>query len=169
MKFIPLPAPLDTSRPTTLQFTRDESFGSAPCRRCLTDAKLNDKVLLVSYNHFLPDRRGTPYSGPGPIFVHAEDCHYEPVKVQGRDSIGDDDGDDDGVVEWEEETPDQLRKRVLSVRAFDKGDVMVWSGVVDGKELKGKAEEVFGTDGKGVEYIHVHYAGAGCFAVKIEK
>lgn len=160
MKFTPLPSPLDTSHPSTIQTTRDEAFGSAPCRRCLTDVKLNESVLLVAYNHFLPERRGTPYSGLGPIFVHAENCRYEPVKTNSQ-------GGDGGGM-WDEETPDQLRRRTLSVRAFDERDVMVWAGVVDGEELKGKAEGVFGM-GKGAEYLHVHYAGAGCFAVKIEK
>jgi hypothetical protein len=44
---------------------------------------------------------------------------------------------------------------------------MVDAGVVQGHELAEKAQAMF--IDSAVEYIHVHYAGAGCFAVRIDR
>lgn len=38
--------------------------------------------------------------------------------------------------------------------------------VVNGDELKGKAEELLSA---GMEYLHVYYAGPGCFAVRVDR
>lgn len=45
--------------------------------------------------------------------------------------------------------------------------MMVDQAVVAGGELVGKAEEMFKRDA--VDYVHVHYAGPGCWAVRIDK
>jgi hypothetical protein len=141
LKWVPLPAPLSTSQPGTITITVD-SENSYPCRRCLTDGQINESMLLLSYDPFLGD---SPYSGPGPIFVHQEHCTpYQGTKV-----------------------PEQQRRRLLSVRAYDGRHMMVGSEVLQGSEL----EEVAGRmlDGTGVEYLHVHNAKPGCFAVRVER
>nr|KMM66060.1 hypothetical protein CPAG_02400 [Coccidioides posadasii RMSCC 3488] len=63
--------------------------------------------------------------------------------------------------------PDQQRRRKLSVRAYNAEHMMINNGVVDGVDLEAKAGEMFAD--LDVKYIHVHYAGAGGFAVKIER
>ncbi|KAL4874234.1 hypothetical protein BJY04DRAFT_225248 [Aspergillus karnatakaensis] len=145
MKFTPLPAPLAVSNadshPSTIRKTVDQE-SSYPCRRCLHDGKTGEEILLISYNPFLGS---SPYTGPGPIFVHRECTRYEC----------------DGSV------PEQQARRLLSVRAYDPEHMMVDMGVVQGRELKGKVVEIFTNDK--VEYIHIHYAGAGCFAVRVDR
>ncbi|KAJ0415050.1 hypothetical protein BJY00DRAFT_318244 [Aspergillus carlsbadensis] len=142
MKFTPLPAPLsdNPSEYSVLKTVTEES--SAPCRRCLTDAKVSETVLLTPYNPFLGS---SPYTSPGPIFVHYPDCTAYIC---------------DGRV------PEQQKRRTISVRAFDADHMMVDGIVVPGAELEGKLEEVF-KDMK-VDYVHLHYAGAGCFAVRVD-
>lgn len=114
-----------------------------PCRRCLRDARPGEAVMLISYDPFLGD---SPYRGAGPIFVHEAPCE--------RFSAA--------------ELPDQLRRRpLLAVRAYDDGHMMVDSDVVDGCDLEGTIERLFGETR--ASYMHVHYARPGCFAVRVDR
>jgi hypothetical protein len=115
-----------------------------PCRRCLRDAEPGETVVLLSYDPFETDA-GTPYRQPGPIFVHAGPCSYAPS----------------------ESLPDQLTRRLLSVRAFDDAHVMLGGVVVEGADLEEAAERLLRDHD--VAYLHVHNAGPGCFAVRIER
>lgn len=87
-----------------------------------------------------------------PIFIHAElKCEVTSI-----------------ASEIEAEVPEQQRgKGKLALRAFDEKHMMVDCDIVAGKDLVGKAEELFTESG--VEYLRVHYAGPGCFAVRIDK
>lgn len=102
-------------------------------------------MYLVSYNPFDPAAKSSPYQGAGPIFVHTTEC--EPYS--------------------DSEIPDQQKRRLLSVRAYDKKHMMIDADVLQGVGLDKKAKELL-TD-KNVEYIHVHNAKRGCFAVQIER
>ena len=139
----PLPTPLPSSTPEARTVVVDEP-NAYPCRRCLRDAEPGEAVVLLSYDPFDADA-ATPYRQPGPIFVHAEPCAYEP-----SDAL-----------------PDQLTHRLLSVRAFDDGHLMLSGLVIDGEELRSTAESLLREDG--VSYLHVHNAGPGCFAARIER
>ena len=99
-------------------------------------------MLLLSYDPFLGD---SPYSGPGPIFVHQKHC----APYQGT------------------EVPEQQRRRLLSVRAYDGRHMMVGSDALQGSELEEVAGRMLGETG--VEYLHVHNAKPGCFAVRVER
>jgi len=99
-------------------------------------------MLLLSYDPFLGD---SPYSGPGRIFVHQKHC----TPYQGT------------------EVPEQQRWRLLSVRAYNGQHMMVGSEVLHGSELEEVAGKMLG--GTGVEYLHVHNAKPGCFAVRVER
>lgn len=44
---------------------------------------------------------------------------------------------------------------------------MVDFAVVKGEELEGKAEELLKAEG--VRFLHVYYAGPGCFAARVDK
>ena len=101
-------------------------------------------MYLVSYNPFPADTR-SPYAGPGPIFVHAKYC----VKYEGS------------------EVQEQQSKRQLSLRAYDGDHMMVDRAVVEGTELQEKARHML--ESEGVGYVNVHYAGPGCFAVRVER
>lgn len=152
MRWHPLPAPLDfgthASMPTKLVEVTTDNTG-LPCRKCLTDGQPEQKTALFSYDPFLGD---SPYRQYGPIFVHAEpECQLASC-----------------ASAVEADIPEQqYRWQNLSVRAFDEKHMMVGYDVVAGRDLIKKAEEVFGQDG--VEYLHVHYAGPRCFAVRIDK
>ena len=65
------------------------------------------------------------------------------------------------------EVPEQQRKRLLSLRAYDGGHMMVDQAVLKGEELEVKVGRML--EGQEVEYVNVHNAGPGCFAVRIEK
>lgn len=139
----PLPAPLppldDASTFRRIVVDEPDAY---PCRRCLTDALPGERVLLLSYDPFTGD---SPYRQPGPIFVHERAC--EP-------------GAEDGI-------PAQLTRRLLSVRSFDDDHLMLGGEVVDGALLVERATELLADPG--VAYIHVHNAGPGCFAVRIDQ
>ena len=139
----PLPAPLPSSTLGARTLVVDEA-NAYPCRRCLRDARPGETVVLLSYDPFDSDAE-TPYRQPGPIFVHAEPCAFEPSEA----------------------LPGQLTGRLLSVRAFDGGHLMLEGVVVDGTELREIAQRLLGDDD--IAYLHVHNAAPGCFAARIER
>jgi hypothetical protein len=140
----PLPAPLPL--PPLPAGARTIVVGEAnsyPCRRCLRDAAPGETVVLLSYDPFA-DGAETPYRQPGPIFVHADPCAYEPSA----------------------ELPEQLTRRLLSVRSFGGDHLMLGGVVVQGAELEATADRLLADDA--VSYLHVHNAGPGCFAARID-
>jgi hypothetical protein len=141
-RFTALPVPLVVDQERSISEMVDAENGY-PCRRCLKDGHLGEEMLLVPYDPFLAV---SPYSGPGPIFVHRKDC----TRYQCDGSV-----------------PEQQRRRLLSVRAYNASHMMVDFAVVEGNSLTERAESLF-ADAK-VDYLHVHYAGPGCFAVRIDK
>lgn len=143
----PLPSPLPPLDPPpagSLRVVADAPFGF-PCRRCLRDAATGEALVLLSYDPFRGD---SPYRQPGPVFVHERDCAPDP---------------DAGA----EALPEQLTRRLLSVRAFDADHRMCSASVVEGPDLAGAATEALAAEG--VAYLHVHNAGPGCFAVRIDR
>jgi hypothetical protein len=110
-----------------------------PCRRCLRDGEVGETMMLLSYDPFVG---ASPYSGPGPIYVHDRDCTTF-----------------DG-----EEIPDQLTRRLLSVRAYDASHMLVDADVIEGAELEDAAQRLL----RNASYLHVHNARPGCFAARID-
>lgn len=115
--------------------------GPSPCRRCLRNAEIGDPLLLVPYNPFVLQ---SPYAGEGPVFVHADGCAAH------RATPG-------AVCE-------QVLGRLLSVRAYDTRAMMLSAEVLPGERL---AERVEGLLGPGTAFLHVHFAGPGCFAFRV--
>jgi hypothetical protein len=141
----PLPTPLDPVEaldPTAVRLLEVDEADSYPCRRCLHDALPGERVALLSYDPFLGD---SPYRQPGPIFVHVGPCSFDPTG----------------------ELPEQLTRRRLSVRSFDRAHLMLGGLVVEGAELEATAEALLADDC--VAYLHVHNAGPGCFAVRLDR
>jgi hypothetical protein len=138
MRVIPLPAPL-TEDPGAVRIVADKP-SSFPCRRCLHDAEPGEAMLLLSYEPFLG---ASPYAGPGPIYVHERDC--KPFAGEGL--------------------PEQLTRRLLSVRAYDERHMLVDAEVTEGAELEAVADRLLGGE---AAYLHVHNARPGCFAARIE-
>ncbi len=63
--------------------------------------------------------------------------------------------------------PEQLRRRLLSVRAFDKDDMLTGADVVDGQALEGLIDRLFADPE--AAYLHVHFARHGCYAARVER
>ena len=137
MRVTPLPAPL-TDDPGAIRVRVDKP-NAYPCRRCLQDGEVGETMVLCSYDPFVG---ASPYSGPGPIYVHDRDC----TAFDGR------------------AVPDQLTRRLLSVRAYDEGHMLVDADVVEGAELPATAQRLL----RGASYLHVHNARPGCFAARID-
>eukprot|EP01041_Mallomonas_annulata_P031666 gene31665-biopygen24085 len=144
----PLPAHVaaELRAGATVIVAADESPGY-PCRACLRDAALDEELVLVSHDPFAGWQAGetSPYRSASPIFLHRRDCSI--------------DVDTDPV-------PDQLVRRLLSVRAFDESGSMVDGRVMEGVHLETALDEF---DARAdVTKVFVHNAGRGCFAATVE-
>jgi Protein of unknown function (DUF1203) len=138
----PLPAgEVDTDAPVTRHKVAD---GPLPCRRCLRNASIGDELALASYDPFTVR---SPYAGAGPVYVHAHGCEpFAPAP---------------GAVS------EQADGRVLSIRAYD-GDAMMTSAVVlEGERFRERASALL--DDPDVAFLHVHFAGPGCFAFRVDR
>jgi hypothetical protein len=117
--------------------------GPYPVRCCLSDAQDADGVVLASV---MPFRGESPYAARSPVYVHAERCSGY--------------SENTGVI------PEMLRGRLLSVRAYDGAHMLTGTEVLQGTELEGAIERLL-DDGPGA-YLHVHFAGPGCYACRID-
>ena len=132
LKWVPLPEPIVLPPPSQLVTRTVDKAGGFPCRRCLSDGQVGDTMYLIPYNPFPTDAKDSPYQGPGPIFVHANDCiKYSKTEVS-----------------------EQQRKRMLNLRAYDGEHMMVDSATLPGDGLVEKAEHMFADEKVG--YLHVH-------------
>jgi hypothetical protein len=132
----------ELARQDIVRRTADTSPGF-PCRVSLVDAVPGETLLLLNFEHLSV---ASPYRSRHAIYVreYAEDARVAP-----------------GVV------PEVLRRRLLSVRAFDERGMMLDADVVDGREVQGVFERMLGRSA--VEYLHVHNAKPGCFAARVAR
>ena len=65
------------------------------------------------------------------------------------------------------EVPEQLRNRTLAVRSFDTNAMMVDNRLVDGNEIEPVIEKLLAPSN--VDYLHIHFAAAGCYAARVER
>jgi Protein of unknown function (DUF1203) len=121
---------------------RRTADGNYPCRVSLTDSQPGEELLLVNYEHHPVD---SPYRMRFAIFVREGDKTYDRVN----------------------EVPEQLRTRTLAVRSFDAKAMMVSNRLVEGQELEPVMEKLLMP--RNVEYLHIHFAAAGCYAAKVER
>ena len=114
-----------------------------PCRVSLQDAEIGEKVLLLNYEHqTLP----TPYRSSHAIFVREFATQAAPDK---------------------NEVPRCLRRRLLSVRAFDSLGTMIDADVIDGESLASLIQRML--ENNSAEYLHIHNAKPGCYAALVER
>jgi uncharacterized protein DUF1203 len=111
-----------------------------PCRISLTDAEPGETVLLTHFEHHAVD---SPFRASFAVYVREGEETFDAV----------------------DEVPEQLRRRLLSVRAFDRAGMLVNADVVDGKALEGAIDNLF-ADPR-ASYLHVHFAKPGCYAAKV--
>jgi hypothetical protein len=116
---------------------------SAPDRISLRDAEPGETVLLLNYEH---QAAATPYRSRHAIYViEGEQRMFDAVDV----------------------VPDVMRRRLLSLRAFDARGMMVDADIADGREVEPLIGRLL-SDAR-TAYVHAHYAKRGCFAARIER
>jgi len=112
----------------------------SPCRRCLRDASAGEPLVLAPYDPFTVR---SAYAGAGPVFVHADGC--EPF--------------DGGETE-------QVAGRTLSIRAYDADAMLTDAVVLPGERFEEAARDMLREPG--TAFLHVHFAGPGCFAFRVD-
>jgi hypothetical protein len=113
-----------------------------PCRVSLTDSQPGDELLLVNYEHHAVD---SPYRMRFAVYVRRGEETYNAV----------------------DQVPEQLRLRTLAVRAFDGEAMMLGWELVEGGELEGAIERLFGEPQ--AAYLHIHFAAPGCYAARVDR
>jgi hypothetical protein len=116
--------------------------GPHPCRISLTDATPGDEVILVNYEHHAV---ASPYRMRFAIYVRQGEQTFDAVDA----------------------VPDQLRRRTLAVRGFDDKGMLTGRELIEGIWLEEAIERQF-ADAR-TQYLHIHFAAAGCYAAKIER
>ncbi len=114
-----------------------------PCRVSLQDAEIGENVLLLNYQH---QRARSPYRSSHAIFVR-ESAEQANLAIN--------------------EVPEMLRRRLLSVRAFDDKGMMLGAEVVQGEQLECVIDTML-ADGA-ARYLHIHNAGPGCYVALVER
>jgi hypothetical protein len=113
-----------------------------PCRVSLTDSQPGDELILVNYEHHAV---ASPYRMRFAIFVRKGDETFDAIDV----------------------VPEQLRRRMLAVRAFDADAMMLGVELIEGTKLENTIEQLF-ADPRAA-YLHVHFAAPGCYAARVER
>jgi hypothetical protein len=114
-----------------------------PCRITLEDAEPGEALLLINHEHLPVD---TPYRSCHAIFI--------------RDGA-------EAAARFEDAVPEQLARRLLSVRAFDAAGMMTDADVLEGTELDAAIGRMFADPA--VAWLHVHNAKRGCFAAEVRR
>src|SRR5512146_1690018 len=114
-----------------------------PCRITPEVAEPGETVLLLNYEHQPAD---SPYRSRHAIFVSER-------ARESRRAV--------------DEVPGALRQRMLSLRAFDEGGMMVDAELVQGAELEAAIGRLFARPE--AAYIHAHNAGRGCYSARIDR
>ena len=112
-----------------------------PDRIEMRDAEVGEKLLLL--NHVCQSAN-TPYRASHAIFIREG-------ATETYDRIG--------------EIPDGMRKRLLSLRAYDALGIMLDADVVDGSECEPRIRKFL--DNPAVAYLHDHNAKRGCYSGRI--
>ena len=120
----------------------DERTPGYPCRISLTDSHVGDELLLVNYEHHAVH---SPYRMRFAVYVRKGEERFDAV----------------------DEVPQQLRLRILAVRAFDRNGMMLGALLSEGCVLEAAIERLF--DNADAAYLHVHFAAPGCYAARVER
>ncbi|GFE81587.1 hypothetical protein GCM10011487_35870 [Steroidobacter agaridevorans] len=125
-----------------IRVTADERPGF-PCRVSLQDAEVGEKLLLLNYEH-LPV--ATPYRSRHAIYVR-EAASEAQLAI--------------------DEVPQQMRPRLLSLRAFDADGMMKAADVAPGTAIEKLIEQMFANPS--IAFLHVHNAKWGCYAARVDR
>jgi hypothetical protein len=132
----------DLARHGAKRYHVDESPGF-PDRIEMRDAAVGETMLLINYVH---QPAKTPYYGSHAIFVR-EGATTRYVA--------------------DNEVPDVLRRRILSLRGFDTTGMLLDADVTDGREVETVIARLFANPA--IAYIQAHNAKQGCYAGRIDR
>jgi hypothetical protein len=120
-----------------------DAAGAYPDRIELKDAVPGQTVLLLNYVH---QPAPTPFRASHAIYVREN-------TTMAYDRV--------------DEVPDVLRRRLLSLRAFDGEGMMLDADVAEGAEIERCIVRLFSQHN--IAYLHAHFAKRGCYAALIER
>ena len=121
----------------------DDVLPGYPCRVSLAHALPGEELILMSYEH---QPGHSPYRAAGPIFARKSALTtFNKINT----------------------VPEPVRVRLLSVRAYDRDDMIVEAEVIEGKEIESLIERYF--ERVDVAYLHLHYARRGCYACRVDR
>lgn len=132
----------ELAKQAIVRHTADKSPGF-PCRVSLRDAEPGETLLLLNYEHLAV---ASPYRSSHAIYVRE-------YAKEARVAVN--------------EVPEVLRRRLLSLRAFDKQGMLLEADVADGCDIAPMIEGML--ERREVEYLHVHNAKPGCFAARVDR
>lgn len=114
-----------------------------PCRISLAEAMLGDRLLLLNHVH---QPAASPYRAAHAIYVAAGSR----TKAVYRDAI-----------------PPIMQTRTLSIRAFDRSDMIIDAELGEGADAEALIERLLAIPE--TAYLHVHFAKRGCFAAAVRR
>lgn len=120
-----------------------EQPNAAPCRIGLADAAPGETVILTNYTH-LPGLG--PYRSSHAIYVREGAVPLTPAPGQ---------------------VPDMIRRRPLSIRAFDSNAMMIDADLVDGADAGGLIDRLLADPA--AAFLHIHFARRGCYAARVDR
>ena len=129
---------LDNRQMKRVRADKDRGF---PCRISLEDARKGEELILFSFHHHAVS---SPYNTSGPIYIRKN-------AVQAYPGIN--------------EIPSMFLSRIISVRPYDAQGMMRAPEVCEGTALKETLGRIL--DNNLIQYIHLHFANAGCYACKV--
>ncbi len=113
-----------------------------PCRVSLADAHPGDELVLVPFEHHPVS---SPFRASGPIYVSRTAARYDAV----------------------DRVPEAVRRRLLSVRAYDRDGMLVTADVCEGAVVEDVIHRMFIAEA--AAYLHVHIARPGCFLCRVDR
>jgi hypothetical protein len=114
-----------------------------PCRVSLVDAAVGDELVLVPFVHH---DVASPYRASGPVYVRRAAT---------------------AAARHVDHVPEVLRRRLLSVRAYDPRGDLRDAEVTPGAELEAIIARWFADPA--TAFLHVHNARPGCFAARVDR
>ncbi|MBM0107338.1 DUF1203 domain-containing protein [Steroidobacter sp. S1-65] len=114
-----------------------------PCRISLQDAEIGERLILLNYEHLAV---ASPYRSRHAIYVRE-------AAVEARLDL--------------DQVPEQLRSRLLSIRAFDDSGMMKAAEVAPGTALEHVIGQLLAAPD--VTYLHIHNAKPGCYAARVDR
>lgn len=124
------------------RYVVDAEFGF-PDRIEMRDLAVGETAILVNYTH---QPAATPFRASHAIFVREGATE----SYAAHDTV-----------------PDLMRRRTLSLRAFDAAGMMTDAALASGDDIDGEIRRLLAAPD--VAYLHAHYATRGCFAARIDR